>query len=139
MKTGFELFEHTADMGVRACAPTLSALFFHCVEGLYYAVGSLHSQGGEERYVLRFAGTSFTLALRNFLAEALSLLERTDAQLVTSVQSVTTGVEEIAVSFTVQSLSERSSIEREVKAITYHGLSLEEDDRVFKATYIIDI
>ena len=139
MAGSFELFEHTADIGVRARAGSLAELVGPCVEGLYAVIGKLRTTGDGAARMMTFEGEDAAMLLRDYLAELLRLFE-TD-----HVRAVDVMVE----GFTEQQLTVRthlsrvdmveSEFEREVKAVTYHELAVCAAERGYEATYIVDI
>jgi SHS2 domain-containing protein len=136
----FELFDHTADMGIRVRAKTREGLLWPAAAGLYAAFGELvagattptsftfHEQGGDE-----------AVLLRDFLTELLILFER-EHKILASIESASFGDGELTVSGQAAEVDvERSVYCREVKAVTYHDLSIREVDGEFEARLIVDI
>ncbi len=139
MVTRYELFDHTADMGVRAFAPTLAELVAPSTEGLYAAMGELTTTGQAVACSFDLAGTDSSLLLRDYLGEVLYLFEHRHRRLT-----------EICVrKFTDRRLTvvgqahaidlAQSKLDREVKAITYHELTIRPVPDGFEATYIVDV
>lgn len=139
MEPGFEVFDHTADVGVRVFAPSLAGLVRPAGEGLYAVIGELAAGGSERRLRLEFADQAPALLLRDYLAELLALFER-EQRMVTAPE-----VEEFrpgrlaVVAATRQADPARSSPRREVKAVTYHQLDLRRTADGYQATFILDI
>ena len=139
MEPRFVLFDHTADIGVRATAPTQPELIAPSIDGLYSVVGELRPCGPSEPCSFEFTGDDGALLLRDLLAELLHLLDSRRHMFVSPI------VEEfsphrLAVSGQACPIDEAaSSLDREVKAVTYHGLSLSRLADSYEATYIVDI
>jgi SHS2 domain-containing protein len=138
----FELFDHTADIGVRVFAPTMQELVEPAGRGLYAVIGELKPDPAKPAGApapLEFAGDDPALLLRDYLAE---LLRRFD-----TYQQMATAVE--VTNFTRTSLAgavrfagidlDHSDFEREVKAVTYHELNLRSTPSGVEATFIVDI
>lgn len=139
MNAGFELFDHTADIGVRVFAPALADLVAPAAQGLYAVIGELEC--GDKVEVLAFDqhGESAVELLRDFLAELLFLFE--SQALIVQLPSVDSfDNQRLKVSAALHSVdTERSSFYREVKAVTYHELSIRPVEGGFEARYIVDI
>lgn len=134
-----ELFDHTADMGIRVRAATPAELLQPAAEGLYAAIGELVAMKDSQavRFDLRAADTA-TL-LRDFLNELLILFER-DGRILAAIDSVDFSETRLTVAARSSPVdAERSVYHREVKAITYHELSIQPIEGGYEATMIVDI
>jgi SHS2 domain-containing protein len=139
MTPKYELFDHTADMGVRAQAPTMAALIPPAAEGFYATIGDLVAGPHERPFVFRAGGGEPEMLLRDFLTELLVLFERNRRRLARYDQVCFDdhGLEVSATAALVD--EERSSYHREVKAVTYHELSIRPVPGGFEATFMVDI
>lgn len=136
----FELFDHTADMGIRVRAETRARLIAPAVAGLYAAIGELEAGSGASKS-FRFdeKGADEAILLRDFLTELLVLFER-DQRILTAIQSTQFSDGQLSVLGESGPLDgERSALFREVKAITYHDLSIRDVPGGYEATMIVDI
>ena len=135
----FELFEHTADLGVRVCAPSRAELITPATAGLYAAIGEVVANGPGEAWSCAVSGDEPVLLLRDYLAEVLQLFEREHRRLAhVEVQEFT----DTRLSVTGESClvdMGRSVLVREIKAITYHELALRRTADGYEATWIVDI
>lgn len=159
MESSFELFDHTADMGIRVRAAQPAGLIAPAVAGLYAAIGELLADSTQSNE-FRFEATAGDPAVlvRDFLTEVLNLFER-DHQLLISFDHIhwhsSSGVfqwkcqhkptphpTKYSLEVTARSAPvdpARSVYYREVKAITYHDLGIHEIEGGFEATLIVDI
>lgn len=140
MAGSFELFDHTADMGIRVRAETMEGLLWPAAAGLYAAFGEL-TANQVSATALRFdeQGRYEAVLLRDFLTELLILFER-EHKILTSIESVSFGGGRLAVTGMARDVDvERSVYCREVKAITYHDLGIVKVDGGYEATLIVDI
>lgn len=138
MEAGFELFDHTADVGIRVFAPDMNGLIEPAGRGLYAVIGELSAAGVPQAFSLDLTGDDPAMLLRDYLTELLILFERdqclfepTDGEFTTgrlSVRGRRIGVD-----------AERSVYYREVKAITYHELAIRTVTGGYEATIIVDI
>ncbi len=124
MNAGFEIREHTADIIVRAWAPSLAELFEQCTRGLYAVIGELVWLPGEP-ITLKLAADTTEELLRDYLAELLFIFETghevVDAR--TYVQLTDTTLELVGHRCPIDPA--RSRLDREVKAVTYHGMTIQ--------------
>ncbi len=140
MTPRFELFDHTADLGVRVRAPSLGELVAPATAGFYATVGEVHaadSAGTAWRCELRAAEP--VLLLRDYLGELLALLE-CEQRCVTGPQVHQFAGDRLIVCATAHPVDlTRSTLLREVKAITYHELALRPLRGGYELTFVVDI
>ncbi len=136
----YELFDHTADVGVRVCAPTLAELLGPATAGLYAIIGRLVNDGREaESRELELGADEPALLLRDYLAEVLGLFEM-GRRMVTAVDVREFSQTRLTATVQLQRVDvAASSLEREVKAVTYHELRIWPVADGYEATYIVDI
>jgi SHS2 domain-containing protein len=137
----YEVFDHTADIGIRIKAATLEDLFREAGEALFsLIVANLEDVEPRQRL-------SFSLSLRNdeydyllfdWLNELLFtfdtrqiVLSKFDAKISSS------GLQATALGESIDPARHR--LEHEVKAITYHGLKVTQEDEQWLAEVIVDI
>lgn len=135
----YELFEHTADLGLRVRAADLDSLFREAAEGFFDALlGGGKPRGGarEFRFELR-AGRRDDL-LFDWLNELLYTFDTTGCLLGAFEVRVGEGSLEATARGGPPGPGERERL-REVKAITYHGLRVEPAGEGWLAEVIVDI
>jgi SHS2 domain-containing protein len=135
----YEIFEHTADLGLRIRAASLESLFEEAAQALFsLIVPELQSIRPTESFDFRVAGKAHDLLLFDWLNELLYTYETRHLLLM-----------EFCVSFEEQGLTatargepldrQRHVLDHEVKAITYHELKVERDGDAWVAEVIVDI
>ena len=135
----YEVFEHTADVGLRVRADTLDALMVDAAHGLFsLIVTNLDQVKAVQEKTIRIDAKEPDYLLFDWLNELLYTFE-VDHLLLS----------EFAVSVDEQGLTatcrgetmqlDRHEMDHEVKAITYHGLKVEQDDDGWMAEVIVDI
>ncbi|QDU20519.1 archease [Urbifossiella limnaea] len=135
----YELFEHTADLGLRATAPNIDALFAEMAACLCAAIledpTSVRPTIAES---IEIAGTDREFLLFDWLKE---LLYRFDAEhQVFSRFEVSVRQDGLTATAWGEPLDpERHLLNHEVKAITYHELSVVPTDGGWRAEVIVDI
>lgn len=139
MQPTFELFDHTADIGIRARAASLPELLNVAKDGLYAVIGDLATAGADETVTFNLTGDDAAAVLRDFLQELLLTFER-DARVVTSLDVEAFDDTRVrAIGRTAKVDPHRSDFAREVKAVTYHELDVHPIPGGFEATVIVDI
>ncbi len=135
----YQLFDHTADLGIRVYAPTLRELVPPCTEGLYAAIGQVAPGPGGPARQFDLQGRDPALLLRDYLAEVLDLFYREHWRL-TGVQAQEFTDERLVVSGRACVIDEvTSDLVREVKAVTYHELAIRPIAGGYEVTLIVDI
>ena len=134
-----ELFEHTADLGLRAAAPDLNTLFAEMAACL---VSAIIEDGATVRPLeaarVELAGTDREFLLFDWLKELLLRFE-TSRMLFAEFD---VQVSDSGLTATVRGEAfdpERHTFAHEVKAITYHALKVEEHAGGWLAEVIVDI
>jgi len=135
----FELFEHTADLGLRVEAADEETLFADAARGLFaMIVEELHPGPDERPQEFRIDAERRDLLLLDWLSELLYTFET--GRLLLRDFRVVLGPLGLVATAQAQPLDfARHRLLREVKAITYHGLRVERTDAGWLAEVIVDI
>lgn len=133
----FKLFQHTADMGICASASTYQELLEQAAHGLYAIIGGLSAQEHEEEVVeLAFSAADRAALLHDFLSELLFYFSA-KSKVLGSVTNVKYTESELALCAIFRPIDQTQSAPVcEVKAITYHGLSITENSTAGGEPYI---
>ena len=135
----FELFEHTADLGLRVTATDLDGLFRDAAIGLFAMIAEPAPHGSPAgRHPFEIAGERFDFLLVDWLSELLYFFD-TERSLLGEFEVTVSeqGLRGSAACFALEPGKYR--LLREVKAITYHGLRVEKDEAGWLAEVIVDI
>ena len=135
----YEMFEHTADLGLRVSAPDLDTLFAEAGQALFSAiVEELATVQALQPVSVDLAGTELAYLLFDWLNELLFqyesehvLLSRFDVHVSESGLQGTVWGEPLDPG--------RHELQHEVKAITYHQLRVERTPDGWLAEVIVDI
>jgi SHS2 domain-containing protein len=135
----YETFDHTADLGLRIRAPDLDTLFVEAGKALFAAiVEDLDSVAPLQQHRIELAGEDREYLLIDWLKE---LLYSFDSQHLLfsrfEVHVSSTGLNAEAWGEPLD--RSRHQLLHEVKAITYHGLTVEQSDHGWLAEVIVDI
>jgi SHS2 domain-containing protein len=132
---GFRLLEHTADIGLEAEGATLEEVFEQATIGLADIIG-IRSSGPADTVEVEVAARDIGGLLVDWLSEFLWLHESRAAALASvAVQEVTT--ERAAGHLGLTPMRDASGIQ--VKAITYHQLTVEKRAAGWRATVFFDV
>jgi SHS2 domain-containing protein len=135
----YETFEHTADLGLRIRAPDLDTLFAEAAQALFAViVEDLNTIEPRQRFDVQLVGSDREYLLFDWLKE---LLYRFDSEHWLygrfNVQVTENGLTGSAWGEPLD--RGRHELSHEVKAITYHGLRVEQTADGWLAEVIVDI
>ena len=135
----YEVFDHTADVGLRIFAPDRSSLFAEAAQALFsLVVVNLDAvQAVEERHY-ELAGEQDEYLLFDWLTELLYTFE-TEHLLLSEFHVELSPVGLRATGRGERIDRSRHELDHEVKAITYHGLKVEQSGHGWVAEVIVDI
>lgn len=138
MSGHYEPFEHTADAGYRLRGATLEELFCAGAEALYEVVfgGSLSTTPGPEIRVVLTASNLADL-LHDWLQRLLLLMD-VDAVWVTGVVFDELSETRLAARCEAVAVPEGAR-QIEVKAVTYHGISVEREGSGWRGSVLFDV
>jgi SHS2 domain-containing protein len=135
----YELFDHTADAGVRAFAPTLPELVPPAVAGLYAVIGRLTPTPSREPAQFNLTGEDAAMLLRDLLAELLTRLMIEGKMAVDWQVREFTPARLSALAWLSSVDRAASEFQREAKGVTYHQLAVRPVAGGYEATFIVDI
>jgi SHS2 domain-containing protein len=134
-----EFFEHTADLGLRVTALDLNQLFAEAATGLVgMIVENLNAVQLTRTVEIRIVGTDREYLLFDWLNEVLSKFE-CDHLVLADFDVNVSGAGLIATCRGEPLDRERHQLGHEVKAITYHALTVEPTAEGWLAEVIVDI
>jgi protein archease len=135
----FELFEHTADLGLRVTASSLEELLAEAARGLLaMLVANPDAVRTVQEKTIHLPAEDSSYLLFDWLSELLYAFE-TDKQLFSAFELRLNSNRLSAVCHGEPMDRSRHQMEHEVKAITYHGLKVEQTDNGWRAEVIVDI
>jgi SHS2 domain-containing protein len=135
----FEVFDHTADLGLRIQSADLNGLFVDAGRALLSVIVSEpNTVEPRESVTLQIAANELEYVFFDWLNELLYLFESKRFL----AREFEAAVEQSGVSATVRGETydpARHVLAHEVKAVTYHGLSVEQASDGWRAEVILDI
>jgi SHS2 domain-containing protein len=135
----YETFDHTADLGLRIQAATLDALFVEAARALFSViVEDLGTVNPRQRRDVHLEGDERAYLLFDWLNELLFRFE-TDHLVFGRFEVQVSDAEVKGTAWGEPLDPARHVLSHEVKAITYHGLRVEQDAGGWVAELIVDI
>jgi len=135
----YEIFEHTADLGIRVCAGSADELFADAARGLFAVmVGNVAAVRMVEDVTFQLDGDNVEELLHDWLSELLyTFYTRRLVLAEFRVKLSPTGLSATARGEPLD--PRRHEIGGEVKAITWHGLKVEQHADQWQAEVIVDV
>jgi len=131
---GYREIEHTADWELEAWAPDLAALLEQAARGMSALAGMRLEDGPRQEYTLRVQGSDAESLLVAFLSELLYYAEQ-DGIGFDRYQLVVQGDELLA-----RLCGARlKSVDKEIKAVTYHNLQVRQGGRGLEVNIVFDV
>ena|SRR5581483_8531114 len=135
----FELFEHTADLGLRVSANSLEELLKEAAQGLLaMLVANPDAVRPVQEKTIQVSGEDSSYLLFDWLSELLYAFE-TEKLLFSDFELQLSSHDLSAVCRGEPMDPTRHQMEHEVKAITYHGLKVGQAANGWRAEVIVDI
>ncbi|MAD79308.1 MAG: archease [Pirellulaceae bacterium] len=135
----YEVFEHTADLGLRVRADSLDALLVDAARGLFsLIVTNLDQVKAVQEKTIRIDASEPEYLLFDWLNELLYTFDVD--QLLFSEFIVRVDARGLTATCRGEPMQPgRHEMDHEVKAITYHGLKVQKEEKGWMAELIVDI
>lgn len=135
----YEIFPHTADLGLRVKAPDLNTLFAEAGQGFFSViVTNLRDIQPQTAVEFNITGSDLVYLFFDWLNELLFAFE--SRRLLLCEFEVSVGAEGLHATAKGETVDEsRHQLDHEIKAITYHALNVREVDDGWLAEVILDI
>lgn len=136
----YEYFDHTADVGMRVAAPTVGELFEKAAEGLTHLIVPAPETVHVERWhEIELDNDDPAYLFFDWLSELMYLFE-SEAFIGSTFEIEMPDERHIKARIGGETFDEdRHPSGNEVKAVTYHGLSVEQTEQGWQAEVIFDI
>lgn len=140
MTTGYALFDHTADVGVRAWGGSEEAVFEQAAKGMFSLVCDPGTVRPTEKLSVSVEAPSpdHELLLVAWLNELLYLFE-TRRVVLSDFRIVELGEGSLRAEVAGEAMGPQHAVCGGVKAATYHGLKLGKSDDGWEAEVIVDV
>ncbi|WP_181149253.1 archease [Salinibacter sp. 10B] len=135
--------DHTGDIGIRVTAETLPQLFERAAVGMFHVLTDLSAVRSSEETTLTVAGRDREALMVRWLSE-LNYRHTVEDRLYydCTVQSIAEAEEGLTLTATVRGEpidAQRHTVYTEIKAITFHGLRVEETEDGWRVQVIFDM
>ena len=134
LPAGFEEREHTADWSLHVWAPDLAGLLEQAATGMANLSGIKTGSGARVTRSLTVESTDAEGLLVNFLTELLHILDQEN--FVFEKFNLTVSDNNLQATMEGLPVLERK---KEIKAVTYHNLVIEQKPRVLEADIVYDV
>ena len=135
----YQIFEHTADLGLQITAPDFATLLAEAGRGIFsLIIENIEDVQLLQQIEIQVSGSDQTYLFFDWLNELLYIFE--SQHLILSKFNVTVNEQGLSAQAYGEPFdSKRHQADHEVKAITYHDLSVEQTATEWQASVIVDI
>ncbi len=133
-KAGYQEIEHTADIALRIWAPSIPELLVQAAKGMFALCGIQGKKSSRRQRIFQINFSDHENLLVNFLSEVLYYVERD--KLVLDRFQFTLHDHQMTV---IASGYPILSIQKMIKAVTYHKLEIKTTENGFAAQIVFDV
>ncbi len=135
----YTLIDHTADIGIHVTADTLKSLFEDAAAAMFEQIVDISKLSGKRRKQISVKGLDRHDLLINWLRELLTFWT-IDAHLVKQIEILDLNETHITAHVVYDSYEpDKYDIHKDIKAVTYYGVSVDQIDGGWEATVIFDV
>ena len=135
----FEQVEHTADIALRIYGETLEQLFAHAAEALFTTLGTYRWKEESVRHTVTLEAAGHEELLHDWLAQ-LNYMHQTRREVYCRFDVRHVCDRRLEATIAGEAIDPQlHSIEIEIKAVTYHKLSVKKTEQGWQAFVIFDI
>jgi SHS2 domain-containing protein len=141
MKEFYELIDHTADLGIKVEGDSLAQLFENAAFALIHLIFGQIPKPGEKTTTasVSIEGEDLSDLMVNWLSEVLYLFEG-EKKIVCNIKVSDISENRLRALLTLIDFDrEKHAVQCEIKAVTYHQLSVTQENSRWKATVIFDV
>ena len=131
---GFEEISHTADWSVRVWAQDLPALFAEAARAMNALSGTVTAKSPRVERTFESTGSDAESLLVAFLSELVYYQEQENL----SFDTVDVKVEAQTLKVEMEG-AQIASVDKAIKAVTYHNMKIMKTDRGFETTIVFDV
>ncbi|MBI1978337.1 MAG: archease [Candidatus Omnitrophica bacterium] len=136
---GFETFEHTADIGIRAWGSEFTEVFEEAAKALFSVIAELNSVSPKEKFQIRLEAPSGEELFLKWLKELLFIFD-SKHMVLSEFKILELTPEKLSAEVSGEQIdSKKHKLGYEVKAITHHQFKLVREKTRYLAEVILDI
>ncbi|MDH7601620.1 MAG: archease [Armatimonadota bacterium] len=135
----FEVVEHTADVGVVGIGNSMAEAFENCAYGMFSQMAELEKYAPEVHKQIVVVGSDNEELLQKFLTELLVMFDA-DGLLPLDVEITELSCGRLSAWVDAKKIDETIEwLGPQIKAVTYHQMSIEEHNGEWRAKVIFDV
>ena len=139
MQNKLKFLDHTGDTGIQVWGDSLEDIFSIAAKGMFYVISESENIKSETEYPISLQADSNSELVVFWLSE-LNFLFATEGMLLSQVDQISVQDGRLEAVVTGEIFSpEKHEILREIKAVTYHQLILEQKNEGWFAQVIFDL
>jgi SHS2 domain-containing protein len=131
---GFQEIEHTADIALRVWAASIPELLQKAAKGMFTVCGVQVNKQSRHQRTFQITFSDYESLLVHFLSELLYYLERDNL----AFERFRISINEAQVKVTAYGYPVLS-IQKMIKAVTYHQLQVQTTERGYEAVIVFDV
>lgn len=131
---GYEEVEHTADWQLNVWAPTLEELFVQAARGMYSLSNIQFDDSRNELRELSLQEEDFEILLISFLSELLYYV--TSEHLAFDITEINIRDTHLSAGLVGGRITRH---DKEIKAVTYHGIDIEQLNNKYRVSVVFDV
>jgi SHS2 domain-containing protein len=139
MEKAFEIIDHTADIGIAAWGDTIPELFTNAALGMFSLILETDINGESEQYKIELRSPDRESLLVDWLNELLFLFSTKNLVFKRFTFDLLSETDLTATCIGDKVNLHKEIMQREIKAATYHMLSIDKVVNGYKAQVIFDI
>ncbi len=135
IRSGYEEIQHTADLAIKVWSVTSEGLFAIALEGMYQLMGvSSNLPDGKKKIKIELFKHDLESLLVSFLSECLFFYEINHWQLIPEELSIENN--HLIANMRIQPIK---SLDKEIKAVTFHNLEISQKADGLSTILIFDV
>lgn len=135
----YKLIEHTADLGIKVWGADLKELFINAASAMYELIADINSVKGVVSIEVEADAQDRDQLLKNWLSELLYYFHVKDILFNGFLIEELGDKKIISVAKGEKIDRRRHNLKREIKAVTFHNLKIEEENRRLTTEIIFDV
>jgi len=133
-----ELLDPTADVGLRVRAPALKTLFARAAWGMFFLLTDVRAVRPVDTRTVHVEADDRAALLVKWLSE-LNFIHQVDRRVFCRFAITEMSSRSLIAEVSGEPLTSATNVHMEIKAVTYHGLSVRRESGIWKAEVVFDV